>query len=74
MFTESDCSIGYGNRNNADALFWLQGRPLCETGSLHRELAGMAFLASFARKVSASLNPREVTLAAAKLLYNYFAR
>jgi hypothetical protein len=72
MIMETDCGTGYVNRNNVDALFWLQGRPLCETGSLHRELAGMAFLTSFAREVGASLDSREVALAAAKLLYNYF--
>ncbi len=72
MFMESGCATEYGNCKNADALFWLQGRQQCETGSLHREIAELAFLASFAREVGASLNPREVVLAAAKLLYNYF--
>ncbi len=72
MFMGTGCGTEYGNFNNADALFWLQERPQCETGSLHREVAGLTFLASFAREVNASLNPREVVLAAAKLLYNYF--
>jgi diguanylate cyclase (GGDEF)-like protein len=72
MFMETGCGIEYGNCNNADALFWLQERPQCESGSFHPKLAGLAFLASFAREVNASLNSREVVLAAAKLLYNYF--
>ncbi len=72
MFMGSGCATEYGNCKNADALFWLQGRQQCETGSLHREIAELAFLASFAREVGASLNSREVVLAAAKLLYNYF--
>ena len=69
---ETGCGTEYGNGGNADALFWSQGKPECDTGSLHLELAGLAFLVSFAREVNASLNPREVVLAAAKLLYNYF--
>jgi len=72
MFMETGCGTEYGDCNNADALFWLQEKPRCETGSLHRKLAGLAFLASFAREVNASLNSREVVHAAAKLLYNYF--
>jgi len=72
MFMETVCDTGDGNCNNADALFWLQGRAHCEIGSLHRELAGLNFLASFARGVNVSLNPREVVLSAAKLLYSYF--
>jgi two-component system cell cycle response regulator len=72
MFMETGCGTVYGNCKNADELFWSQGRQQCETGSLHRELAGLAFLALFAREVGASLNPREVVLAAARLLYNYF--
>ena len=70
MLVETGCGTEYGNC--ADALLWLNGRQQCETGPLHRELAGLAFLASFAREVGASLNPKEVVLAAAKLLYNYF--
>jgi diguanylate cyclase (GGDEF)-like protein len=72
MFMETGCGTEYGNCKNADALFWLQGRHRCETGTLHQEVAELAFLASFAREVGASLNPREVVIAAAKLLYNYF--
>jgi two-component system cell cycle response regulator len=72
MFMKTGCGTENGNCNNADALFWLQERPHCETGSLHRKVAGLTFLASFAREVNASLNPREVVLAAAKLLNNYF--
>ena len=72
MFMESGHGVEYGNCINANALLLLQGRQQCETSFLHLELAGLAFLASFAREVGASLNPREVTLAAAKLLYNYF--
>lgn len=72
MFTETGCGAEYGNCNNADALYWSQGRHQCETGSLHRELAGLAFLASFAREVNTSLNPREVVVVAARLLYSYF--
>jgi hypothetical protein len=72
MFMETGCDTAYENCKNADVLFWLHGRQQCETSSLYRELAGLAFLASFAREVSASLNSREVVLAAAKLFYNYF--
>jgi len=72
MFMQTGCGTEYGNCNNADALFWMQERPQCKTSFLHRELAGLTFLASFAREVNASLNSREVVLAAAKLLYNYF--
>jgi diguanylate cyclase (GGDEF)-like protein len=72
MFTESGHGVEYGNCINANALLLLQGRQQCETGLLQQEYAGLAFLASFAREVGTSLNPREVTLAAAKLLYNYF--
>ena len=72
MFTETGCGMEYGNCKNANALFWLQGRQQCETGLLPREYAELAFLASFAREVDASLNSREVVLATAKLLYSYF--
>jgi hypothetical protein len=72
MFTQTVCGTEYGSCKNADVLSWLQVGERCETGPLHRELAGLAFLASFAREVGASLNPREVTLAAARHLYNYF--
>jgi diguanylate cyclase (GGDEF)-like protein len=69
---ETDCGTAYGNCKNSDARFWLQDGHQCGTGYLHRELAGMSFLASFAREVGVSLNPRDVVLAAAKLLYNFF--
>jgi len=72
MFTETDCGIEDGNCKNVDALFFLQGRKQDETNFLHREIAGLAFLSSFAREVGASLNSQDVVLAAAKLLYNYF--
>lgn len=72
MFVNSGSGTAYGNCKNADALFWLQGIPRCETGFLHRELAELTFLATFAREASASLNPRQVVLTAARLLYNYF--
>jgi diguanylate cyclase (GGDEF)-like protein len=72
MFTETDCGIEDGNCKNADALFFLQGRQQDETNFLHREIAGLTFLSSFAREVGASLNSQDVVLAAAKLLYNYF--
>jgi diguanylate cyclase (GGDEF)-like protein len=72
MFTATGCDTKFGNCINANALLWLQGGQQCETGLLPREYAGLAFLASFAREVNASLNPREVVLATAKLLYTYF--
>ena len=75
MFMGSGAVVEYGNCKNSDALFWSQGMPQCdagETGSLHRELARLNFLAVFAREVGASLNLREVVLAAAKLLYFYY--
>jgi diguanylate cyclase (GGDEF)-like protein len=72
MYTETGCGIEYRNSKNADELFFLQGRQQDETNFLHREIAGLTFLSSFAREVSASLNSRNVVLAAAKLLYRYF--
>jgi len=72
MFMETGCGTAYGNCRNAEALIWLQERPQCETGSLHRELAELTFLATFAREIGFSLNSRDVVLAAAKLLYDHF--
>jgi hypothetical protein len=72
MFTETGCGTDYRNCINANALLLLQGRQHCETGLLQQEYAGLTFLASFAREVGASLNPQEVVLATAKLLYKYF--
>jgi uncharacterized protein (TIGR02266 family) len=72
MLVETDYGTEYGNCINADTLLWLKRREQCETGFLQRELAGQAFLATFKRDVSASLNSQEVVLTAAKLLYNYF--
>ncbi len=72
MFTKTGCGIEKGNCKNVDALFFLQGRQQDETNFLHREIAGLTFLSSFAREVGASLNSRDMVLAAAKLLYNYF--
>ena len=72
MFTETRCGIEDGNCKNVDAQFFLQGRQQDETNFLHREIAGLTFLSSFAREVGASLNSQDVVLAAAKLLYNYF--
>jgi diguanylate cyclase (GGDEF)-like protein len=72
MFTDTACGIDYDNFKNGDSPFWLEENQACGNSFLQRKLAGMAFLASFAREVSASLNSREVVLAAAKLLYNFF--
>ena len=51
---------------------WVENKTQCETRFLHRELAGMGFLAIFAREVGASLNSQEVVHTAAKLLFDYF--
>jgi two-component system, cell cycle response regulator len=72
MYMGTGCGKEYGNCKNADALSWLSGTQRCETGSLQRELAVLVFLTSFAREVGGSLNSREVVLAAAKSLHNYF--
>ena len=72
MFAKTGYGIENGICKNVDALFFLQGRQQDETNILHREIAGLTFLSSFAREVGASLNSRDVVLAAAKLLYNYF--
>lgn len=66
MLTET----GFGK--NVEPLFFLQGRQQDETNFLHREIAGLTFLSSFAREVGASLNSQDVVLTAAKLLNNYF--
>jgi two-component system cell cycle response regulator len=57
---------------NGNPLLWPPETRLYETRFLHRELAGLAFLALFAREVGATLNPQDVVLSAAKHLYNYF--
>lgn len=72
MFMEPCIGIEYGNNKKTDALILSQGMQQRKTASLHREIAGLAFLALFAREVGATLNLREVVLAAAKLLYSYF--
>lgn len=66
MLTDAACGVYYDNIKCGDPL------KACGNGFLHRELAEMAFLALFARDVSASLNSRDVVLTAAQLLYNYF--
>lgn len=72
MFPDTVCSIDNENFKNGDPPFWMEENQTCGNSFLQRKLAGMAFLASFAREASASLNSREVLLAAAKLLYSYF--
>ncbi len=72
MFMEAGCGVTYEIRGDAGTLLWQQESPQCMNGSLQRRLDGLGFLAQFARGVGASLNPREVVLTAARLLYNYF--
>ena len=72
MFMETASNHGYENRKNENPLLWVENKTQCETRFLHRELAGMVFLAIFAREVGASLNSQEVVLTAAKLLFDFF--
>ena len=72
MFTETVAGTEYRNCKNVEALFFLQGRQQDEINFLHREIAGLTFLSLFAREVGASLSSRDMVLAAAKLLYDYF--
>ncbi len=73
MYVETGGSNAeYENFKYAGNLLWSSEKQDYRTGLFQRELAGLGFLATFAREVGASLNPRGVVLAAAKLLYNYF--
>jgi diguanylate cyclase (GGDEF)-like protein len=72
MFTDTAGGIEYDNFKNGIPAIWLNENQACGYRFLHREHAELAFLASFAREVGASLDPREVVHAAAKLLYKYF--
>jgi two-component system, cell cycle response regulator len=72
MFMETTCNSGNQGCKNGNPPVWLAKIRQNETRSLQREVAGLGFLAQFAREVSASLNPQDVVLSAAKLLFNYF--
>ncbi|HTP64922.1 MAG TPA: GGDEF domain-containing protein [Geobacteraceae bacterium] len=72
MFMDGGCDTCYENSGYAVSLPWF-GEARQERESLmQKKMAGLAFLASFARGVGASLDPREVVLAAAKQLQNFF--
>ncbi len=72
MLMHTAYSSNYGNRNMGRPVLWLEEDGMRDQHHLHRELAGLGFLALFARTVSATLNPREVILGTAQLLYSYF--
>jgi two-component system, cell cycle response regulator len=72
MFMETACSSDNEWCKNGNPLLWLDKTRQHETRFLQRELAGLGFLALFAREVGATLNPHDVVLSAAKHLYNYF--
>jgi diguanylate cyclase (GGDEF)-like protein len=72
MFMETACSSENNGCNIANPQLWLAKTRQHETRSLHGKIAGLAFLALFAREVGSSLNPQEVVLSAAKHLHKYF--
>ncbi len=72
MYMETGCGAAYEYCKNSGSLLSLFEKQHCESGMLQKEVAGLGFLASFARGVGSSLNSREVVTAAAKLLYGYF--
>ena len=65
-------AVDHVGPNNGKRRLWPSDRGRSEYAFLHRELAGLGFLATFAKEVGVSLNPDEVLNTAAKLLYDYF--
>jgi two-component system, cell cycle response regulator len=72
MITGTLFNHDYLCRKNGKPGLWSGEKYRSENLFLHRELAGLGFLANFAKEVGVSLNPDEVLNRAAKLLYNHF--
>jgi len=72
MITGTALDYDYVGIKNGKPILWSCDRDRSEKEFLHRELAGLSFLATFAKDVGFSLNPDEVLNTAAKLLYDYF--
>ena len=72
MITRTAFSHDFLSRGEGKPRFWSGDKRGSETLFLQKEVAGLSFLATFAKDVGFSLNPDEVLNTAAKLLYDYF--
>jgi diguanylate cyclase (GGDEF)-like protein len=72
MITGTARCHDYAGRNNGKPMLWPGDKVRSETLFLHRELAGLGFLATFAKEIGVSLDPDKVLGAAARLLHDYF--
>lgn len=72
MITGTAFGYDYLSREKGKSRLWSGDKDGSETLFFQKELAGLSFLATFAKDVGFSLNPDEVLNTAAKLLYDYF--